>query len=474
MESIKNTIVFKFLRGRSLKTKFIKMSIILGVLFLTFLSPSFGYLAVALCAMYMALEFSADSIVWILLIGLNVPYISMFGMHMLMWEYIVILLIQMAMGIVNKKINCKDWRFITLVSLFIVLCLLLVLPLAESYKFSSQVMRLGMFATLLLAVWYIKQIKIKDILILFATSVAVVCVLFLIAKALGGGNDVLITNDYSKGTVERFSLFNLDPNFTGLALICAIVSMFILYKKNLINKYIYFGGLSVFMIFSLMTISKATCMIIGLFGLYVAIENIVISIKTKNYKHLLELVYYLGAVLVACIVCWKYVDAMFYRFSSAFDSGSTTTSSETMSNLTTGRSELWIAYVDKIFSSWQIALFGVGVTGDYAVTGTAAHCMPIEYVYRYGILSVLIMLAILVVAVMPFIKKAKVYNFMPLVIIAGMLCSLGGISARYIYVFAIQCFTLCYNGVEDENLNNAINNNDNKALNETNNELLKS
>ena len=135
---------------------------------------------------------------------------------------------------------------------------------------------------------------------------------------------------------------------------------------------------------------------------------------------------------------------------------------------------MWIAYVDKIFSSWQIALFGVGVTGDYAVTGTAAHCMPIEYVYRYGILSVLIMLAILVVAVMPFIKKAKVYNFMPLVIIAGMLCSLGGISARYIYVFAIQCFTLCYNGVEDENLNNAINNNDNKALNETNNELLKS
>ena len=127
------------------------------------------------------------------------------------------------------------------------------------------------------------------------------------------------------------------------------------------------------------------------------VENIIVTIKTKNAKHLMELVYYLVTLLIACAICWKYVDAMYQRIFNPRAGWWNDEDSNTMSNLTTGRSELWMGYLKAIFSDWRIFLFGSGVKSWFGYIGTSAHSMPIEYLYKYGIIVVMILLAIFVI-----------------------------------------------------------------------------
>lgn len=443
-----------FLKDKTLKVKLIKLSVVLLGCFLTFLNRDFGYLTAGVIAIYVAFEFSADSLSWLIIVGIMVPYIKVVCLYILMCELIVILMIYLVQDIRSKAINCKNWRFITLVSLLFVIALLLLLPLAKSYRFASQVKRLSLFTVLLLGVFYVRQINIKNLLIMFSIAVASLCGLFMLAKLCGGGNDTIIKEAYSKGLVERFSALNMDPNFTGAILICAITSWFILYRKNWINKCLYFGGLFILGIFAIMTVSKATYIIIGLLGMFAIVENIVITIKTKNYKHLIELLWYLIVIVLAGVICWKYVDCMYNRlFNPERGWWSNENNDGVMANLTTGRTDLWIGYLKVIFSSWQIALFGAGVNADYAVPGCSAHSMPITYMYKYGLLIVIALLAIFFISALPYIKKSKPYNFVPVILITAIFCSLGEINVKYIYIFVITFLTLCCNGIEYEKSN---------------------
>lgn len=448
MDNIKNSPIIKFFCGKDIKTKAIKLAIVLATMFLTFYDWKCGYLAFTLCAVFIVFEFSADSIFWLVLMAIFVPHINIFIIHMLMVETIIVLLTKLIIDICKNKIDYKNWRFITLICLYFILCLLILLPLSTTYDFVEHAKRLLLFTTVLLGVFYVKQINIKHMLILFTISVVSLCALFLIAMHWGGVVDMGYLASYSNGIVKRFGAFCNDPNFTGAILICAISSWFIAYKKEFINKYLYFIGLGVLGYFGLWTISKATCLIIAIFGLYVVVENVVITIKAKNPKHLLELLCYAGILVLACGIGWKYVDALWQRIfhpgQGWWSDGETGTS---ISNLTTGRTDLWMGYLNEIFGNPRILFWGSGANSGYVGPG-ASHSMPIAYLYKYGIIAVLVMLAIFIISALPYLKKAKPYNFVPLVMITGIFCSIGSISAKYIYLFTIVFLTLCVNGIK--------------------------
>ena len=455
MEAISNAWVVKALNGKEFKNRFIKLALLLGVVFLSFFSNSMGYIIFAFCVTYITFEFSADSIFWIMLAGVCVPYISVFFVHVLMWIFIVTLLIRLVVDLVKKRIDYKNWRFITLISLFGALALLILLPLSTTYSFMAQLKRLSLFASLILAVIYIKQINVKHTLLFFVISVVSICGLFVIAEALNADYAANVYKCmYSNGVVSRFGVFNNDPNFTGATLICALASWFFLYRKNYINNYWYFAGLALIGYFAVTTISKATYLIIGIFALYVVVENVVITIKTKNPKHLLELLWYVAVLAVVFAIGWKYVNAMYQRIFNPNAGMWAEGDNLSFTNLTTGRSDIWIGYFKEIFGSWQMLLFGAGASAGFV--NRPAHSLPIEYLYRYGVLGVLVMLAIFVVSAWPYIKKVKPYSFVPMVIITGIFCSIGSISAKYIYIFALVFLTLCYNGIKYEKLKESV------------------
>ena len=202
----------------------------------------------------------------------------------LMWVYAGILILKLILDIKSKRFNYKNWRFITLLTLFAVLTVWLLLPLSVTYVFVAQFNKIVLFLTILLAVLYIKEIKIKDFLILFTLAVVLLCSIFYIIN-LFTSIGVVITQPYSKGVINRFSAFYNDPNFTGGIILCAIMTWFIAYKKKFINKYLYFAGLITLGVFLLMTISKSCCLVLVLFATYIIVENIVITIKSKNAKN---------------------------------------------------------------------------------------------------------------------------------------------------------------------------------------------
>ena len=447
MESIKNSIIIKFLTSKDLKVKFIKLAILLFFMSLGLLSDIFVCMVFILCSIYTICEFSADSLIWTLLTAVYMLYSCAGFTFFVMWVFIGVLLLKLVLDLINKKISLKSWRFITIFSLFASLCLLILLPLCKSYVFSTQLNKFSLFALVVLALVYINEINIKNTLLLFVSMVCVMGLVNFIFNQFGLGSTIYKAY-YSNGILVRFSPFSEDPNFSGAIIICAIMSWFVAYKKEYINKYLYFGGLTVLGMYLLMTISKACYFIIAIFALYVIVENIVISVKTKNPKHLIELAYYLGVLLIACAICWRYIDSMCQRILNPAEAWWNEGRDDAgLSNLTTGRVDLWLGYLQAIFGSVRILLFGAGTVAEYVGHG-ATHSMPLDYLYRYGLLVVLVLIALFIVAVLPYLKKAKPYNYVPLICITGIYCSIGSVSVKYIYAFTIIFITLCCNGIE--------------------------
>ena len=446
MDIIKNAPIIKFLTDKDFKTRIIKLAIVLVFMCLGFISDLCVYISFAFCATFIAFEFSMDSILWVVLMAINTQYGITSITLIVMWEMVAILLIKFIIDLKSKRVNYKNWRFKTICLLFLTLCLLTLLPFGQVYKFSLQLRAFSLFAVSVMGLLYVKEVNFKQFFILIAVSVVVLSGCFYVFELI----DLVSCGykaPYSQGLVNRFSVFSADPNFTGAILICALACWFIAYKKKFINRWLYFVILTMIGIFLLMTISKATYLIVGLFGLFVITENVVIAIKTKNSKNLLELVWYSIVLLIACAICWRYLDAMYQRIFNPAMGWWSEGDNQGLSNFTTGRFDLWKIYLKAIFSSVPVFLFGYGTGSDYIGPG-AAHSMPLDYLYRYGFLTTIILVAIFIIATIPYIKKAKVFNFVPLICITGIFCSIGSVSPKYIYIFVIMFLSLCCNGIE--------------------------
>lgn len=455
MEGVKNSTIIKFLSSCDFKSKCIKLAILICLMSLGFVSPLFACISTVFCIIYTMFEFSADSILWSVLTTIYASYTLTSLITILMWVYVGVLIVKLILDIVHKKLKLKNWRIITLFSILTVLIILLLLPLCATYKFYSQFNKIVLFFTIILSILYIKDIKIKNFLILFTISVLTLCGVFYILNIfIDDLVKVVIFQAYSKGSLNRFTVFYDDPNFTGSIIICAILAWFIAYKKELINKYLYFAVLCVLGIFEIMTISKACFLVLLLLGSYIVIENVIITIKTKNAKHLLELLFYIGVLLIVCSICWKYMDATYQRFFNPGGGWWTEGEKNTaMSNLTTGRSVLWKDYLLAIFSSWRLFFFGAGAAANLISRGSV-HSMPISYLYFYGILNTLLIVAMLIVLVIPHLKHAKPFNFVPLIVLSALFCSIGGISIKYLFVFMIILIPLCCNCEQQKHSSN--------------------
>jgi len=445
VQKIKDSAIFKFLCDKDLKTRAIKFAIALLFMCLGYVNSFFVYIAFSLCVIYLFCEFSMDSIFWVCFLAIAIRS-QAFLIYAIMWVMIIILSIKFVLDLKNKKINYKNWRFITISALFLALILLLLLPLCKVYNFIYQFGAFTLFILATLGLVYVKEINFKNLFILLPILCAVLCVCYHLLSLF----DIvhcLYEAKSSYGNLGRFDPIYADPNFTGAALIGAISCWFVAYKKNYITKQPYFVVLTILFIFSIMTISKATLLILAVFALFVLIDNVVTTIKTKNPKNLLELVYYAIALIVTLIICFQYVDAMYQRLFNP-SSGWWTEGDETgLATLTTGRTDLWRVYLEGIFSSPQTLLFGFGGKAPL-ISQAAAHNTPLDYVFRFGVLPTAILVAIFIIAAIPYLKKIKLYNFVPVILLTGIFCSLGSTNSKYIWVFVISFMTLCCNGIE--------------------------
>ena len=443
---------FNILKSTNLKAMLLKLGIALCLLFITYFVPSFKWVLLALFAVYVTLEYSASSLIWVIFGAVTLPYTILFGKvglyYIIMGELLAIYLIKLVFMLIKKQIHIKNWRTITLISLLGAFTLLLLLPLSQTYSFGSQMSFLFLVLFLMGTLIFIKEINVKDFLFSLVIMILALCVVFLFAGLFIKDLGTVFGAHYSKGQVFRFMPFQSDPNFSVGILFITLMALFILYKQAHINKIIYFTLLTILGFFYLRTLSKAGILVLALFAAYVVIDVIVSAIKAKDSKKLLELVWYLVAASIVCILEWQFIDAFFIRFEGKQEGWwNQDAGANIVDNFTTGRSTLWIGYIKTILTTPQILLFGAGIKAPYILKG-APHSAPIEYVYRIGLIEVLLLLAIFVISAIPYLKNLKAYNFIPIILITVFYCSIGSTSSKHMLIFIVSFMALCCAGLE--------------------------
>lgn len=450
--------IFNILKSTDLKVRLIKLSFALCLLFITYFVPAFRWVILVTFSIYIACEYSANSIIWVAFSAVTIPYTNLIGdiglYHILMGEMLAVYVVKLLLLLTKKQFNIKNWRTITLLILFGVFTLFLLLPFAVTYKFGSQLSLWFLVTFLIATLIFVKEIDVKNFLFSLVVMLIGICLIFLISGIFISNLGTVFPTSYSKGKVYRFMPMQADPNFSCGILLIGIMSLFILYKQKHINGLVYFSLLTILGLFSLRTLSKAGILVLSVFACYIIIDVIVASVKTKNSKLLIELAWYGLALGLVCLLEWQFVDALFNRLMG--DKITLWNQSEdplSLDNLTTGRAALWIGYLKTIFTNPRILFFGAGMNAPY-IYGGAAHSTPIEYIYRIGVVEVLILVVMFVVSILPYIKNTKIFNYIPLVLITMFYCSIGSTSSKHMLIYIVTFVTFCYSGLHYENLKN--------------------
>lgn len=206
-----------------------------------------------------------------------------------------------------------------------------------------------------------------------------------------------LSDDSWQDTV-RFSGLSYDCNFYALSAILALYfslfeDKFIFSRKNTFLRYIVLGAVA---ILGMLTYSKMFMLAsIGLLGLAAVFSD------RKTKKRLLFLV----PVIVLMVVLFSeslinWINIMQERLGSSGD----------LNELTTGRSDLWERYIEKIFSSPSSFMMGQGILG---LEGGAAHNTYLEIMSKFGLLGVIgeILLLYMANQMLPHIEKTNKKNF---------------------------------------------------------------
>ena len=206
-------------------------------------------------------------------------------------------------------------------------------------------------------------------------------------KDLGGAYDQL----------ERFSGMYVDPNHYSINLIISLCLIIILNGR----KQLKLGPsilLSIVLVaFSIMTFSKSAFLMLFLPLI------MLLYVKIKSGKYLIFVCLLFAIVFVSLSVLAGRIEAfdiILSRFSDADD----------VNSLTTGRTDIWLNYLEHFTDSGLQLIFGGGF-GAKVVEGHAAHNTYIDLIHFLGILGTAIFVAILRILA-KIGEKAHIKNFL--------------------------------------------------------------
>lgn len=180
------------------------------------------------------------------------------------------------------------------------------------------------------------------------------------------------------GSLRRLKL--LTDNENSLSIYCSLalsfyVSKIVNGKGNLI-KNILFALVAV--VFGLSTLSKCF-LVICAFIIFYLFFMLILKYKLKS-------IYFIApAIILIAIISFifrKKIDVTFDRF--LIEIGT----KFSLSNLTTGRSDLWTLYINKITSSIPMMLFGTGFFNERLVI-IGPHNLLIHLLYRMGFIGLI-------------------------------------------------------------------------------------
>lgn len=308
------------------------------------------------------------------------------------------------MMLFNKQFRIELYQILAL-SLFIFYCLVYA-PEPELVELINLV---SYFLIALLMMNEIKAIELRKLLMFFISGVLIASTLGLFSETIPGLNMFLRGAQLKiEGEVlNRFSGIQYNPNFYTMDLTIAIASLLYLIrvKKNAWFDWIL---ITVLLTFGIMSLSQSF-----LLTIVFAFAIFIISGFALNYAAILKSVIVILTIIVISAEAYRIPYLNIYITRLDIGSGAD------LSQITTGRSAIWIEYFNLFLSHWRIFFFGVGLSVE-AYQLKQSHNYYLELLVHLGIVGSLIYMNVMGSIFKPFHKiiKSNWICILPLITLA--------------------------------------------------------
>lgn len=237
------------------------------------------------------------------------------------------------------------------------------------------------------------------------------------------GREVLA---YYGSSLTRFQGLFRDPNYYISLVIMAIVLLTLLYFKKYISKALFSAGIVCMFFFGALTYSKTFLFLICLYW------GLCFFYLLRAGRYIFAAAFAAGTVVLAIILSNTLFATTLYRITSA----------SSVSELTTGRTDMFEEYWREIISSPGTTLFGKGLSAQLLKKGT--HNLFLEIQYYVGAIGLTLYLFYFGALVVRMQKKSaagcypsRLFSNSPLIVFIVLFSSLQG-------MFSISVYTLLY------------------------------
>lgn len=349
-----------------------------------------------------------------------------------------------------------------------VLAIYFILPFGQ-FDFTCHGAVYLSLAILYVAYYYASEFKFKQIVYVFGLGIILASIFGLFRPLFSRAQEIIP----EIGDIGiRFIGCSNDPNYYSGDLLLLLSGLMLLYCTKQINYSFYLAILPI-TIFCLMSLSK---MALGIYAVIMVVFCLYLLLKNRTWKAVKNCMIMFLVVVVAAGVCFRQVNLLFKRLTRGDDGLKDSievvepnkgnkdpgfienvddvqdgqTSSYVFKNnrltvLTTGRTNIWISYLEKSTDSVIHVLFGHGIgapfiycDNGYKTAYFAEHNTFVQMIYRLGVIGVaLVALTIISVCKKENFKKFKFYNIFTLLVVFGLFMSLCNLLSFRISLYLI-------------------------------------
>lgn len=469
----------------------IKCGILYVFLFLSLIHSVFVFVTMAVASIFIIFENSARKIYYMIFL---LPFLNIIRRNTGELYYSIILwclvLLTLAVDLFIKVFIKKEKKINWLFTIATILLLAYITFVGE-WDFTTTCAAYLTIVICYCVYYYIGDFDFKEVLFIFFLGVLLACFSGLFRPVFARAQDV-IPYFYYYG--RRFTGVSNDPNYYSGDLLMILAGFMILYDKEKI-KNLFYVALTFLTIFAIWSLSKMMLLIYAILLFSFCLITLIRRFFKEGFKRCLIVA---GCVLLSCCVCVKPISALTNRIfnptvpqeqvvekenadsensdedlpgDNQTEESEKTEESEyeiflknykyrnnKLTKLSTGRTNIWIAYLEKSFSSPKTILFGHGIGAPFILCDNgvkigylAEHNTFVQMIYRLGIVGSALLLFMIFAAVRKCkIKKFTVSNLLVAFVIFGLfmaLCNL--LSYRLSIYILILSQSLIY-GSEDK------------------------
>ena len=334
--------------------------------------------------------------------------------------------------------------------LFVALIIYIMLPIGP-YNIMYNLKLVSTVAILYFVYINRKDLNFKSLVYIWVVALLISCLLSNLRVVSSRLEWILPDFSSNINNSKRFTGLTDDPNYFAIEIALLLSGLTQLYFSDQIG-FVFYPLIFILSLIGFLTLSKSY---IIAYILYLSLMMFGFLLYRNMHKKcmLKRIIYITVSILLSITLCIPQIKTTIGRFNNGFiefnienningeinsDLSNSDLSNSTLNAITTGRSEIWSAYLKAIFSSPNKFLFGHG-TGASLPLEISAHNFYLEGLFLFGFVGCLLMICIAVYLFIILMRnhRLKFANLLTLLIIALMLFSLNSLISYRMHALVI-------------------------------------